>query len=48
MWVANYRDGTVSHVDPKLGQVVATIPVGPNPDHVVADERGVWATVHVR
>ena len=37
----------MSRLDPRQGRVVATIPVGPNPDHVMG-EGGVWVTVHVR
>ena len=46
--MTNYKDGTVSRIDPRRGRVVATVRVGPNPDHVAAGEGGVWVTVHPR
>ena len=37
--------GTVSRIDPETNAVVATIEVGPRPDHIAAGEGGVWVAV---
>jgi YVTN family beta-propeller protein len=46
VWVTNYDDDTVSRVDPATNEVVATIEVGPHPDHIAVGESGVWVAVH--
>jgi YVTN family beta-propeller protein len=49
VWVANHHDGTVSRIDPKASEVVATIQVGPSgrdgPLELAGGPAGVW--VHV-
>ena len=44
MWVLNQADGTVSRIDPKTNEVVATIDVGvPGPGgDIAAGEGAVW------
>jgi virginiamycin B lyase len=42
VWVANRSDDTVSRIDPRTNQVVATIPVGSSPSGVAVGEGSVW------
>jgi YVTN family beta-propeller protein len=44
VWVANYKDGTVSRVDPQSRTVVST-KVGRYPTSIAAGVGGVWVTV---
>jgi len=42
VWVANYRDNTVSRIDPRSRTVIANIPVGTHPKGVAVGEGSVW------
>jgi YVTN family beta-propeller protein len=42
LWVANYRDKTVTRLDRRTGKVLATIPVGGHPSGLAADGGTVW------
>jgi YVTN family beta-propeller protein len=44
VWVANLGSGTVSRIDPRARQVVATVRVLPGPDGLIASPDGVWVT----
>jgi YVTN family beta-propeller protein len=42
VWVSNLKDGTVARVNPKSGELVATIAVGKRPKDIVAAHGFVW------
>jgi YVTN family beta-propeller protein len=42
LWVANYRDQTVTRIDRRTGRVLATIPVGGHPSGLAAHRGTVW------
>ena len=42
VWVTSLVGGTVTRIDPRTNQVVATIRTGGRPVHVAADDRSVW------
>jgi YVTN family beta-propeller protein len=48
VWVTNYLDGDVSHIDPVTRRVVETVPVGNSPEGIATDGETVWVTVHPR
>jgi len=48
VWVANSRDGTVSRIDPRTDEVVATIPLGNSPQAIAVGGGAVWVTVQAR
>jgi YVTN family beta-propeller protein len=45
VWVANQLGRSVSRIDPKTGDVVATIDVGNQPQGIAAADGAVWVTV---
>jgi YVTN family beta-propeller protein len=45
-WVADSIDGTVTRVDTRTGEVLATIPVEGHPEDLVVGTDGVWVTTH--
>ena len=45
VWVASWTDRAIVRVDPATGDVMATIPVGGEPQDVVARDGLVWAAV---
>ncbi len=44
VWVTNVANGTVSRIDPRTRQVIATIPVGSEPSGLAVGTTGVWVT----
>jgi YVTN family beta-propeller protein len=42
LWVANFDDRTITHVDPNTGQTVRTIPVDNAPAGIAASNASVW------
>jgi YVTN family beta-propeller protein len=42
LWVTDDFEGTLTRIDPKTGEVVATIDLGDEPWDVVVDRNGVW------
>jgi YVTN family beta-propeller protein len=48
VWVANNRDGTVSRIDPRTNEVVATIRLGNSPRAIAVGGGAVWVTVQAR
>ncbi len=47
MWVTNGQSGTVSRIDPKHNEVVATIKVGPAPYEIAPAGGGMWVATQV-
>jgi YVTN family beta-propeller protein len=45
VWVADAGDGTVKRIDPRSGQVKATIHVGNSPSGIAVAEGLVWVSV---
>jgi YVTN family beta-propeller protein len=45
VWVLNRLDATVTRIDEETGEVLATIHVGNEPQHITAGEGFVWVTV---
>jgi YVTN family beta-propeller protein len=48
IWVANGDSGTVSRIDPRTGEVVATIRVGNRPAGIAAGKGAVWVAVQAK
>ena len=46
VWVADYDLSTVYRIDPKTGELKATIKVGAQPEGIVANGDGVWTSDH--
>jgi YVTN family beta-propeller protein len=44
VWVANFKENTVSEIDSSSGEVIRTIPVGSEPRGVSSDGTHVWVT----
>lgn len=42
VWVTSIQDGTVTHIDARTNQVMATVPVGKEPFGVAVGEGAVW------
>ena len=45
VWVVNRKDATVSRIDPKRNEEVATIEIGNEPRRVAAGGGAVWVSV---
>jgi YVTN family beta-propeller protein len=42
LWTTNRLDGTVSQIDPTLGRLVKTVPVGTSPVSITGNEVALW------
>src|SRR5438876_9866762 len=42
VWVARVSDNTVLRIDPQTNSVIATIPVGPQPEGIAVTPGAVW------
>jgi YVTN family beta-propeller protein len=48
VWVANYVDGSISHIDPRTREIVETVDTGNSPEGIAVDGDQVWVSVNSR